>query len=52
MNSSPDAWLRQARIDATPPSDLFDPSDAEQALSTAEQVIRFLDALDGEPPQA
>ena len=39
-------------MDATPPSDLFDPSDAEQALSTAEQVIRILDALDGDAPQA
>ena len=39
-------------MDATPPSDLFDPSDAEQALSTANQVIRILDALDGELPQA
>ena len=39
-------------MDATPPSELFDPSDAEQALSTANQVIRILDALDGELPQA
>lgn len=39
-------------MDATPPSDLFDPSDAEQALCTADQVIRILDALDGELPQA
>lgn len=39
-------------MDATPPSDLFDPSDGEQALSTAEQVIRILDALDGDAPQA
>ena len=39
-------------MDATPPSELFDPSDAEQALSTAEQVIRILDALDGDAPQA
>ena len=39
-------------MDATPPSDLFDPSDAEQALSTANQVIGILDALDGELPQA
>lgn len=36
-------------LDATPPADLFDPSDADQALNTANQVIRFLDLLDEEP---
>jgi len=36
-------------VDATPPADLFDPSDADQALNTANQVIRILDSLDGKP---
>ena len=33
-------------LDATPPSDLFDPADAEQALATAAQVLAILEALD------
>ena len=33
-------------LDATPPSDLFDPADAEQALATASQVLAILEALD------
>jgi len=33
-------------LDATPPSDLFDPADAEQALATAADVIDILEALD------
>jgi len=36
-------------LDATPPADLFDPSDADQALNTANQVIGFLDLLNEEP---
>lgn len=35
-------------MDATPPSDLFDPGDADQALSTASQVLSILEALDQE----
>lgn len=35
-------------MDATPPSDLFDPVDADQALSTASQVLSTLAALDQE----
>ena len=33
-------------MDATPPSDLFDPVDAEQALATAADVLNILEALD------
>ena len=33
-------------LDATPPSDLFDPADAEQALSTAAEVLNILESLD------
>ena len=33
-------------LDATPPSDLFDPADAEQALATADDVLNILEALD------
>jgi hypothetical protein len=33
-------------IDATPPSDLFDPADAEQAIGTAAAVIQALAAMD------
>ena len=33
-------------MDATPPSDLFDPGDADQALSTASHVLSILEALD------
>ena len=33
-------------LDATPPSDLFDPADAEQALATAAQVLAIFEALD------
>ena len=35
-------------LDATPPSDLFDPADAEQALATAAEVLNILEALDQE----
>jgi len=33
-------------LDATPPCDLFDPGDADQALSCAHQVLRIVEALD------
>ena len=33
-------------LDATPPSDLFDPVDAEQALATAADVLNILEAFD------
>ena len=33
-------------LDATPPSDLFDPADAEQTLATAAEVLSILEALD------
>ena len=33
-------------LDATPPSDLFDPTDAEQALATAAKVLKILEVLD------
>ena len=33
-------------LDATPPSDLFDPADAEQALATAADVLNILEAFD------
>ena len=33
-------------LDATPPSDLFDPEDAEQALATAGEVLNILETLD------
>ena len=32
-------------LDATPPSDLFDPADAEQALATAAEVLNIIEAL-------
>jgi HEPN domain-containing protein len=35
-------------LDTTPPSDLFDPGDADQALSCAHQVLKIVDAFDGE----
>ena len=34
-------------LDATPPSDLFDPGDADQALSCAHEVLRIVEVLDG-----
>ena len=42
-------------LDATPPSDLFDLADAEQALVTAAEVLKILEAIDqqvcsGQPP--
>ena len=33
-------------LDATPPSDLFDPTDAKQALATAAEVLNILESLD------
>ncbi len=36
-------------LDATPPSDLFDPVDADQALSIAHQVLRIVEAFDAGP---
>ena len=33
-------------MDATPPSELFDPSEADQALATAQEVLTILKALD------
>ena len=33
-------------LDATPPSDLFDPADAEKALATAADVLNIVEALD------
>ena len=33
-------------LDATPPSDLFDPADAKQALATAAEVLNILESLD------
>ena len=33
-------------LDVTPPSDLFDPADAEHALATAAEVLNILEALD------
>ena len=33
-------------LDATPPSELFHPADAEQALSTAAEVLNILESLD------
>ena len=33
-------------LDATPPSELFDPADAQQALATAADVLNILEALD------
>ena len=33
-------------LDATPPSDLFDPADAEKALATAAEVLNIVEALD------
>jgi HEPN domain-containing protein len=37
-------------LDATPPSDLFDPGDADQALSCAHRVVKIVEALDREQP--
>jgi HEPN domain-containing protein len=36
-------------LDAAPPSDLFDPSDADQALNIAHQVLRIVEAFDAGP---
>ena len=33
-------------MDATPPSELFDPEEADQALATASEVLTMLKALD------
>jgi HEPN domain-containing protein len=33
-------------MDATPPADLFDPGDADQALTIASQVLVLVEALD------
>ena len=33
-------------LDATPPSELFDPAEADQALATARDVLTILKALD------
>ena len=33
-------------MDATPPSELFDPAEADQALDTAGEVLKILKALD------
>jgi len=33
-------------MDATPPSELFDPAEADQALDTAREVLSILKALD------
>ena len=33
-------------MDATPPSELFDPAEADQALATAGEVLTMLNALD------
>jgi Uncharacterized conserved protein related to C-terminal domain of eukaryotic chaperone, SACSIN len=33
-------------MDATPPADLFDPGDANQALTIANQVLELVEALD------
>ncbi len=33
-------------MDATPPADLFDPGDANQALTIASQVLELVEALD------
>lgn len=43
------SWMAiQSRypLDATPPSDLFDPADALQALATALEVLNILEAID------
>ena len=37
-------------MDATPPSELFDPAEADQALSTAGEVLTMLKALDQDTP--
>ena len=34
-------------LDATPPSDLFDQGDADQALSNTHQVLKIVEAFDG-----
>ena len=36
-------------MDATPPSELFDAAEADQALSTAGEVLSMLKALDQGP---
>lgn len=36
-------------LDATRPSDLFDPSDADQALNISHQVLRIVEAFDAGP---
>lgn len=36
-------------MDATPPSELFDPEEADQALATAREVLTMLKALDQGP---
>jgi HEPN domain-containing protein len=33
-------------LDATPPSELFDPDETDQALTTAREVLTILKALD------
>ena len=33
-------------VDATPPSELFDPDETDQALATAREVLSILKALD------
>ena len=33
-------------MDSTPPSELFDPAEADQALATAREVLAMLKALD------
>jgi hypothetical protein len=33
-------------MDATPPSELFDPEETDQALATAREVLSILKALD------
>ncbi len=33
-------------MNATPPSELFDPAEADQALATAQEVLTLLKALD------
>ena len=43
---SPVAIQSSYPLDATPPSDLFDPADAEQALATAAEVLNILESLD------
>lgn len=33
-------------VDSTPPSELFDPDETDQALTTAQEVLSILKALD------